>query len=60
MSKWYKKSGDKSEVVVSTRVRLARNLTDFPFPCTITQEQARALTDRVASVLSGAGFRITG
>ena len=50
----------ENDIVISSRVRLARNLTDFPFPCTITDEQARSLTGRVASVLSGAGFRITG
>ena len=32
MSKWYFEKGDKSDVVLSTRVRLARNLEDYPFP----------------------------
>lgn len=29
---WYTYSGPDSDVVMSTRVRLARNLADFPFP----------------------------
>ncbi len=32
MSKWYYEKGEKSDVVLSTRVRLARNLEDYPFP----------------------------
>lgn len=32
MSKWYIEAGRLPEVVASTRVRLARNLADFPFP----------------------------
>ncbi len=29
---WYSHSGPENDVVLSTRVRLARNLADFPFP----------------------------
>lgn len=29
---WYKNTGNQSEVVLSTRIRLARNLRDWPFP----------------------------
>lgn len=32
MSKWYLGVGEQSDIVVSTRVRLARNVSDFPFP----------------------------
>lgn len=32
MSKWYIESGSQPEAAVSTRVRLARNLADYPFP----------------------------
>ncbi|MGI5057867.1 hypothetical protein [Treponema pectinovorum] len=31
-SEWYSFSGKSGDVVLSTRVRLARNLADFPFP----------------------------
>ena len=30
-AKWYEKAGSCGDVVVSTRVRLARNLKQFPF-----------------------------
>lgn len=29
---WYTYDGQDNDVVVATRVRLARNLADFPFP----------------------------
>lgn len=32
MSKWYIEKGDQGDVVLSTRIRLARNLDEFPFP----------------------------
>ena len=41
MRKWYKSVGAEGDIVVSTRVRLARNLRDFPFPCRMNQEQQK-------------------
>ncbi len=32
MNKWYIEKGDQGDVVLSTRIRLARNLEDYPFP----------------------------
>ena len=32
MSKWYIGAGEQSDIVVSTRIRLARNIHEFPFP----------------------------
>lgn len=31
-SEWYQYNGESDDVVVSSRIRLARNLADFPFP----------------------------
>lgn len=33
MNKWYQKTGSQGDVVISTRIRFARNLNEFPFPC---------------------------
>ena len=30
--KWYMGLGNQGDIVLSTRVRLARNLEDYPFP----------------------------
>jgi protein arginine kinase len=32
MAKWYAQTGEQGDVALSTRVRLARNLADLPFP----------------------------
>ena len=32
MSKWYIGAGEQSDIVVSTRIRLARNIEEYPFP----------------------------
>lgn len=32
MSKWYIDKGEQGDIVLSTRIRLARNLDEFPFP----------------------------
>lgn len=38
-AKWYQQSGADGDVVISTRVRLARNLNHLPFPASMTSEQ---------------------
>lgn len=43
---WYQKEGAQDDVVVSTRIRLARNMKTMPFPCRATDEQQRALWQR--------------
>lgn len=37
---WYSRSGPLSDVILSTRVRLARNLADFPFPAHFKADDA--------------------
>lgn len=41
--KWYEKSGDFGDIVVSSRIRLARNLAEYPFPSRLNAEQRRAI-----------------
>ena len=53
MSKWYKNSGEKSEVVVSTRVRLARNLEEYPFPAKLDADGKKLVNDLVKDALLG-------
>ena len=35
---WYSEKGYYDDVVCSTRIRLARNLADFPFPIKLKEE----------------------
>ncbi len=41
---------DLSDVVISTRIRFARNLREYPFPCRLSEEKKR----RVASIVKEA------
>ncbi len=52
MSSWYKKSAPESDVVVSTRVRLARNLSGIPFPSRMTDSQREDLKARVKQAIA--------
>ncbi|MBQ1546214.1 MAG: protein arginine kinase [Clostridia bacterium] len=45
--KWYEKSGTDGDVVISTRIRLARNLEEFPFPARCTDALKQKIADKV-------------
>ena len=53
---WYHFPGNRQDTVVSTRVRLARNLAGYPFPARLDPAKARELVARVGSVLEQNGF----
>jgi len=47
MRGWYIEKGPESDVVISSRVRVARNLKDIPFPIKMDKEQAKMVVNRV-------------
>ena len=47
MLKWYEQSGMEGDVVISTRIRLARNLAATPFPSALTADQRHEITEKV-------------
>jgi protein arginine kinase len=47
VSKWMEASGPMAEVVLSSRIRLARNLANVPFPHQMTEAQAEELIQQV-------------
>lgn len=49
--KWYEKAGNCGDVVCSTRVRLARNIKQFPFPSRATAKQREAVEQQVRDAL---------
>ncbi len=49
MLKWYQKEGKYKDVVISSRVRIARNTAKYPFSIKITDKQAKKLVDEVES-----------
>ncbi len=56
---WYEGTGPESDVVLSSRIRLARNLVEFPFPHKLNEAAARQVADKVEEALfsGGAGLR---
>lgn len=51
MTEWYKKAGAEGDVVISTRVRLARNLKQYPFPSRLSAEQKKQIVEEVKSAV---------
>ena len=54
---WYRKSGNEGDVVISTRIRLARNLLRFPFPDYASKEQKETVLDLVRKSLPESSFQ---
>jgi protein arginine kinase len=46
-SKWMVGKGPKDDIVISSRIRLARNLKEFPFPQLLNEEKAKVLVQKV-------------
>ncbi|MBR2957531.1 MAG: ATP--guanido phosphotransferase, partial [Clostridia bacterium] len=53
MSKWYIGNSEKCRVVVSTRIRLARNLEDYPFPAKLDASGKAQVNALVRDALLG-------
>jgi len=53
MKRWYIDKGPDSDVVVSTRVRLARNFEEYPFPSRCSREQQREIIQKTVDALTG-------
>lgn len=51
MNKWYSQGGVNSDVAISSKISLSRNLKDVPFPCRMTDEQRKAVCKRIYAVI---------
>ncbi len=49
---WYKNKGNEGDIVLSTRVRLARNLTEYPFPARLDESQKRDIGNIVRDIIA--------
>lgn len=56
MSNWYLESGKEADVVLSTRIRLARNLKDIPFVNKMNKEQAVQVNNIVKQAIEKVGY----
>lgn len=51
LSDWMKAEGPDSDIVMSSRIRIARNLRAYPFPMLATNQQSKEVLDQVSQVL---------
>ena len=56
MNKWYEKAGEYCDVVISTRIRFARNISKYPFPCKLNSNMKTAVINDLKIALSNAEF----
>ena len=57
MAKWYCDRGFQDDVVLSTRVRLARNLKGIPFPNKMSGDDGEKVIKTVADALSNLNYK---
>lgn len=53
---WYLQRGKDSDIVMSSRVRLARNLEDYPFPTKFSKEQANKVLEKLKDITPSIGY----
>lgn len=53
MSKWYIGEGDHNDIVISTRIRIARNLADYPFPVRLGNKSKIEVNEKIRDALDG-------
>ena len=53
MSKWYIGEGDHNDIVISTRIRIARNLADYPFPVRLDDKSKIEVNEKIRDALDG-------
>lgn len=56
MSKWYSGQGSNSDVVLSSKIRLARNLDKVPFPCRMSSEVRKSVCKKIFAALQNSKF----
>lgn len=58
MLNWYLQNGKESDVVVSSRIRLARNLNDFPFVTRAKKEDLEKVEETIKEIAPSIGYGI--
>lgn len=56
MAKWYNDNGMQNDIVLSTRIRLARNLKGIPFPGKMSFDDAKKVIEKVESALNDMNY----
>lgn len=55
---WYNDSGKDYDVVISTRVRFARNIADFKFPNIMTNKEKSEVIERLSPCISTSKYKL--
>ena len=50
-TKWYEKQGEQGDIAISSRIRLARNLKNYPFPHLLNVQQKTEIAMKVKEAL---------
>ena len=53
---WYLENGKDSDIIVSSRIRLARNIKEFPFKIKMTKEDKNKLLEKVKFITPSIGY----
>lgn len=56
--KWYEKNGLEGDVAISSRIRLARNLKNYPFPHLMSLQQKNEVANKIREALEGSNSYI--
>ena len=56
MLNWYLQSGKESDIVVSSRIRLARNLSNFPFMTKLDKTTKQTIEETIKEVTPSLGY----
>ena len=56
MGNWYLQSGKESDVVMSSRIRLARNISEFPFTTKCKKTTALKVINKLEEILPSIGY----
>lgn len=56
ISTWMSKEGPDSDIVLSSRIRLARNFEDYKFPTLFSPEEAKEIILKMEDIIHTSGF----
>ena len=56
MSNWYLQNGKDSDVVISSRIRLSRNLEKYPFTSRCTEKDFQEILNEIKEIVPSLGY----
>ena len=56
MSNWYLQTGKESDIVISSRARLARNLAEFNFKNSFVKDESKSVMEKMEEIAPSLGY----